>query len=56
MNRKVGRPKKAEKETYSEKVGILLTKKEKILIERKAREEDISVNKFLRNIIFSNLS
>ena len=52
MNRKVGRPKKAEDKAYNAKVAILLTKKEKMEIEEKAMELNLSINKYLRSKIF----
>ncbi len=55
MKRKVGRPKKPENKSYTERVNTLFTKEEKELIEKEARDNDISVNKFLRDIILSYL-
>ena len=51
MKRKVGRPKKTKEDTYPERATILLKKKEKEVLEKKAMETNTSVNKVLRDIV-----
>ena len=50
--RPVGRPKKKENESYSERITILLTKEEKIEIEKNSKKTGLSGNKYLRKKIF----
>jgi len=51
-----GRPKKPENEILIARIPLLVSKKEKTLVEKKAKENNVSVNQFLRDLIFSNLT
>lgn len=50
-----GRPKKSGNEILVARIPLLVSNKEKALVEKKAKEKDESINQFLRDIIFSNL-
>lgn len=50
-----GRPKKPENEILVARIPLLLSNKEKALVEKMAKEKGDSVNQFLRDLIFSNL-
>ncbi|MFX1567222.1 MAG: hypothetical protein ACFFCV_02510 [Promethearchaeota archaeon] len=43
---------KSKEEKYIECVGVYLTKKQKIELERKALEEDIPISNYIRRILF----
>ena len=51
-----GRPKKAGNEILVARIPLLVSNKEKALVEKEAEEKGESVNQFLRDLIFSNIT